>query len=175
MAFGGATILNTEITVIQVNSPELSRNQFYVILQNYKTKVNTWFGTDSIKKYRYLKTLKKGLKTVNTGYVTRLLLNGVGFKSEIISGTKGQRQSLAPSGALLPGVDILSLRIGKKNPITYNLPECIFATVSKNRVYFWGPNETIVDNFVQLILKQTPVKSGSLIYEKGLSEMSIKD
>jgi hypothetical protein len=63
-------------------------------------------------------------------------LNGVGFKSEIISGTKGQRQSLAPSGALLPGVDILSLRIGKKNPITYNLPECIFATVSKNRVYF---------------------------------------
>jgi hypothetical protein len=39
-------------------------------------------------------------------------------------------------------------------------------------VYFWGPNETIVDNFVQVILKKTPVKAGSLIYEKGLSEIS---
>jgi hypothetical protein len=55
------------------------------------------------------------------------------------------------------------------------LPDSIFATVSKNRVFFWGPNETVVDNFVQFILKKTPVKAGSLIYEKGLKEFSIND
>jgi|GEM_PF-6489330 ribosomal protein L6P/L9E len=62
--------------------------------------------------------LEKGFKGTNTGFVTRLSLNGVGFKSDIIEG------------------NILSLRIGKKDAITYELPDSIFATVSKNRVFF---------------------------------------
>jgi ribosomal protein L6P/L9E len=62
--------------------------------------------------------LAKGLKTSNIGFISRLVLKGVGFKSSIL-----------PS-------NILSLRIGKKNPINYVLPESIFGSVSKNMVYF---------------------------------------
>lgn len=163
-------MLNTEITVVRSklnNYSETSLKQssksseeksvkerYYVILKNNDTRITNWFVSDSISKHRYTKTLAKGLKTSNIGFISRLVLNGVGFKSSIL-----------PS-------NILSLRIGKKNPINYVLPESIFGSVSKNMVYFWGPNETIVDNFVQVILKKTPVKAGSLIYEKGLSEIS---
>lgn len=150
---------NTDITVVEakLRSLEDSKKQFYVVLTNHSTKITSWFGTDSISSFRYGKMLEKGFKGTNTGFVTRLSLNGVGFKSDIIEG------------------NILSLRIGKKDAITYELPDSIFATVSKNRVFFWGPNETVVDNFVQFILKKTPVKAGSLIYEKGLKEFSIND
>ena len=163
-------MLNTEITVVRSklnNYSETSLKQssksseeksvkerYYVILKNNDTRITNWFVSDSISKHRYTKTLDKGLKTSNIGFISRLVLKGVGFKSSIL-----------PS-------NILSLRIGKKNPINYVLPESIFGSVSKNMVYFWGPNETIVDNFVQVILKKTPVKAGSLIYEKGLSEIS---
>jgi ribosomal protein L6P/L9E len=161
---------NTEITVVQSKGnsylessgkslgtkvkDQSSSGKYYIILKNNVTKITNWFVSDSISKHRYIKTLDKGFKTSNVGFVSRLILNGVGFKSEITSG------------------NILSLRIGKKNPINYGLPESIFASVSKNRVYFWGPNETLVDNFVQVVLKKTPVKAGSLIYEKGLSDIS---
>ena len=74
------------------------------------------------------------------------MLKGVGFKGSVTD-------------------NVLSLRIGKKDPIEYIIPENVYITMRGTKVLAWSPDLSIINNFFHKILKRTPVRKGTIVYE----------
>jgi len=98
----------------------------------------------------YASHLKNMIKGVETPYQKKLILEGVGFKSEV----KGKE---------------LHFALGFSHPVVVKIPEGITATAEKNVMTFTGPDKELVGSFtasIRALKKPEPYKGKGMRYEK---------
>jgi len=97
----------------------------------------------------YASHLKNMIKGVETPYQKKLILEGVGFKSEV----KGKDFHFA---------------LGFSHPVVVPIPEGIVATAEKNVITVTGINKELVGNFtaaIRALKKPEPYKGKGMRYE----------
>ena len=133
---------NIELILKKINS------MHFFFLSNTTTGLSTWFYADKINDSKSItRSIKKGIQTISVGYQRKLVLKGVGFKGTVND-------------------NVLSLRIGKREAAEYIIPKNVYITVIGNTVLAWSPDVSITNNFFHKILRKTPVRKGTIVYEK---------
>ncbi|MFA6520004.1 MAG: 50S ribosomal protein L6 [Candidatus Paceibacterota bacterium] len=97
----------------------------------------------------YASHIKNMIKGVETPYVKKLILEGVGFKSEV----KGKEFHFA---------------LGFSHPVIVKIPEGITATAEKNNITITGIDKELVGSFtaaVRALKKPEPYKGKGMRYE----------
>jgi large subunit ribosomal protein L6 len=97
----------------------------------------------------YASHIKNMIKGVETPYQKKLILEGVGFKSEV----KGKE---------------LHFALGFSHPVIVPIPEGIIATAEKNNITISGIDKELVGNFtagVRALKKPEPYKGKGMRYE----------
>ena len=97
----------------------------------------------------YASHLKNMIKGVETPYQKKLILEGVGFKSEV----KGKE---------------LHFALGFSHPVVVKIPEGITATAEKNNITVTGIDKELVGSFtaaVRALKKPEPYKGKGMRYE----------
>jgi ribosomal protein L6P/L9E len=134
-------------------------NMLCVVLENERNLI--WFTTSDItynlsdrvivSDKKAINLIKKSISRLNFGHKRELILNGVGFKGDVIE-----------SGASDSKSHMLSLKIGKPEGANYLIPKDVTVRVVQNRVEVWSYSIVKINNFLHKILKKTPVKKGAL-------------
>lgn len=96
----------------------------------------------------YASHVKNMIAGVNTPYVKKLILDGVGFKSEV------------------KGSD-LHLALGFSHPVVVAIPEGLTVTAEKNNITFTGINKELVGQFsakIRALKKPEPYKGKGFHY-----------
>ena len=104
-------------------------------------KVNALWGT-------YASHVKNMVLGVNEGYSKKLVLEGVGFKSEVVG-------------------KMLNLALGFSHPVKINIPEGLTVTAEKNNITITGINKELVGSFtaaVRSMKKPEPYKGKGFHY-----------
>jgi len=123
--------------VITITGSTISLN----IKRNDKFSQSLW-GT-------YASHIKNMIKGVETPYQKKLILEGVGFKSEV----KGKDFHFA---------------LGFSHPVIVKIPEGITATTDKNNITITGIDKELVGNFtaaIRALKKPEPYKGKGMRYE----------
>jgi len=97
----------------------------------------------------YASHIKNMIKGVETPYQKKLILEGVGFKSEL----KGKE---------------LNFALGFSHPVIVKIPEGLTATVEKNNITITGIDKELVGSFtasVRALKKPEPYKGKGMRYE----------
>lgn len=97
----------------------------------------------------YVSHLKNMMHGVSTGYEKKLILEGIGFKSEV----KGQN---------------LVLSLGFSHPVSVPIPKGITVTAEKNLITFAGIDKELVGQFsasIRSLKKPEPYKGKGFRYE----------
>lgn len=97
----------------------------------------------------YASHIKNMIKGVVTPYQKKLILEGVGFKSEI----KGKEFHFA---------------LGFSHPVIIKIPDAITATADKNNITITGIDKELVGNFtasIRALKKPEPYKGKGMRYE----------
>lgn len=97
----------------------------------------------------YASHIKNMIKGVETPYQKKLILEGVGFKSEV----KGKE---------------LNFALGFSHPVIVPIPEGITATAEKNNITITGVDKELVGSFtaaVRALKKPEPYKGKGMRYE----------
>jgi large subunit ribosomal protein L6 len=97
----------------------------------------------------YASHIKNMIKGVETPYQKKLILEGVGFKSEV----KGKQFQFA---------------LGFSHPVIVNIPEGITATAEKNNITIIGIDKELVGSFaagIRALKKPEPYKGKGMRYE----------
>ena len=97
----------------------------------------------------YASHIKNMIKGVETPYQKKLILEGVGFKSEV----KGKDMHFA---------------LGFSHPVVMHIPEGITATAEKNNITIIGIDKELVGNFtaaLRALKKPEPYKGKGMRYE----------
>jgi len=102
--------------------------EYCVLLKNERNLI--WFTVSEISyniserllnsDRKSINLIKKSMSRLNFGHKRRLLLNGVGFKADVISG--------------VDGMPVLTLKIGKPEGANYEVPKDVTVRVSQNVV-----------------------------------------
>lgn len=101
----------------------------------------------------YASHLKNMIQGVVTPYQKKLVLEGVGFKSEIKSGGGGKEFNFA---------------LGFSHPVIVKIPEGITATADKNNITISGVDKELVGSFtasLRALKKPEPYKGKGMRYE----------
>ncbi len=104
----------------------------------------------------YASHLKNMIKGVQTPYQKKLILEGVGFKSEIKSAGKGKEFYFA---------------LGFSHPVIVSIPDTITATAEKNVITITGIDKELVGSFtasVRALKKPEPYKGKGMRYENEI-------
>lgn len=104
-------------------------------------KVNALWGT-------YASHVKNMIIGVNEGYSKKLILEGVGFKSEVAG-------------------KVLNLALGFSHPVKINIPEGLIVTAEKNNITVSGIDKELVGSFtaqVRANKKPEPYKGKGFRY-----------
>ncbi len=104
-------------------------------------KVNALWGT-------YASHIKNMVEGVNTGYSKKLVLEGVGFKSDVAG-------------------NILNLALGFSHPVKVTIPEGITVTAEKNNITISGIDKELVGSFsasIRSMKKPEPYKGKGFHY-----------
>jgi large subunit ribosomal protein L6 len=123
--------------VITVSDKSVTLN----IKRNDKFSQSLW-GT-------YASHIKNMIKGVETPYQKKLILEGVGFKSEV----KGKDFHFA---------------LGFSHPVIVHIPEGITATADKNNITITGIDKELVGNFtasIRALKKPEPYKGKGMRYD----------
>ena len=119
----------------------LSENEVVCSLKENNPFSRALWGT-------YASHIKNMIKGVNEPYVKKLILEGVGFKSEV----KGND---------------LHLALGFSHPVVVNIPEGLTVTAEKNNITVTGIDKEIVGEFtasVRAMKKPEPYKGKGFRY-----------
>ncbi len=98
----------------------------------------------------YASHLKNMIAGVTTPYVKKLILEGVGYKSEV----KGKDFHFA---------------LGFSHPVVVKIPDTITATADKNNITITGVDKELVGSFtaaIRALKKPEPYKGKGMRYEK---------
>ena len=104
----------------------------------------------------YASHLKNMIKGVETPYQKKLILEGIGFKSEV---------KPAPSGG---GGKEFHFALGFSHPVIVKIPEGIAATAEKNIITITGIDKELVGSFtaaIRALKKPEPYKGKGMRYE----------
>jgi large subunit ribosomal protein L6 len=104
-------------------------------------KINALWGT-------YASHIKNMIEGVNSGYVKKLVLEGVGFKSEVAGQT-------------------LNLALGFSHPVKVSIPAGITVTAEKNNITITGIDKELVGSFtasIRAMKKPEPYKGKGFHY-----------
>jgi len=118
-----------------------SKDVVLTIKRNDKFSKSLW-GT-------YASHIKNMIKGVETPYQKKLILEGVGFKSEV----KGKEFNFA---------------LGFSHPVIVKIPEGITATAEKNNITISGIDKELVGSFtaaIRALKKPEPYKGKGMRYE----------
>lgn len=103
--------------------------------------VNALWGT-------YASHVKNMIIGVNEGYVKKLILEGIGFKSEVVG-------------------KILNLALGFSHPVKIKIPESITVVADKNNITITGIDKELVGSFtasIRAMKKPEPYKGKGFRY-----------
>ena len=103
----------------------------------------------------YASHIKNMIKGVETPYQKKLILEGVGFKSEVKPARAGGGQEL-------------HLALGFSHPVVVKIPEGIALKADKNVITVEGINKELVGNFaaaIRALKKPEPYKGKGMRYE----------
>ncbi len=134
---GTLTKVFRDDVVITVSASNVTLN----IKRNDKFSKSLW-GT-------YASHIKNMIKGVETPYQKKLILEGVGFKSEV----KGKEFNFA---------------LGFSHPVIVKIPEGITATAEKNNITITGTDKELVGSFtaaIRALKKPEPYKGKGMRYE----------
>ena len=152
---------NTKVTLVDglltVTGPKGTltralRNEVVVLLDAETITLKPRTDTDIFSRAlwgTYASHVKNMLAGVNTPYVKKLILEGVGFKSEV----KGKD---------------LNLALGFSHPVVVAIPEGITVTAEKNVITFTGINKEDVGQFaskIRAMKKPEPYKGKGFRYD----------
>ena len=101
----------------------------------------------------YASHIKNMIAGVQTPYQKKLILEGVGFKSEVKS--DGQRKTF-------------NFALGFSHPVIVEIPEVITATADKNNITIMGIDKELVGSFtasLRALKKPEPYKGKGMRYE----------
>jgi large subunit ribosomal protein L6 len=101
----------------------------------------------------YASHLKNMMQGVVTPYQKKLILEGVGFKSEVK--TEGKKQ-------------VFNFALGFSHPVIVPIPEGITATADKNNITISGIDKELVGSFtatIRALKKPEPYKGKGMRYE----------
>ncbi|MEK7190150.1 MAG: 50S ribosomal protein L6 [Patescibacteria group bacterium] len=143
-------VFRDDITIIVTDPAKdgASKNVKLDIKRNDKFSQSLW-GT-------YASHIKNMIKGVQEPYQKKLILEGVGFKSEV---------KPAPSGG---GGKELHFALGFSHPVVVAIPEGIIATAEKNNITITGIDKELVGNFtaaIRALKKPEPYKGKGMRYE----------
>ena len=100
----------------------------------------------------YASHIKNMIQGVQTPYQKKLILEGVGFKSEV----KGQE---------------LNFALGFSHPVIVKIPETITVTADKNNITITGVDKELVGSFtaaIRALKKPEPYKGKGMRYENEI-------
>jgi len=103
----------------------------------------------------YASHIKNMIKGVETPYQKKLILEGIGFKSEIKPARTG-------------GGKEFHFALGFSHPVIVSIPEDITATVEKNNITIVGIDKELVGSFaaaIRALKKPEPYKGKGMRYE----------
>lgn len=103
----------------------------------------------------YASHIKNMIKGVETPYQKKLILEGIGFKSEVKSAGAG-------------GDKELHFALGFSHPVIIKMPKGITATAEKNNITITGIDKELVGSFtagVRSLKKPEPYKGKGMRYE----------
>ena len=103
----------------------------------------------------YASHIKNMIKGVETPYQKKLILEGIGFKSEVKPTRAGESEEL-------------HFALGFSHPVIVPIPEGITATAEKNNITITGIDKELVGNFtasVRALKKPEPYKGKGMRYE----------
>ena len=103
----------------------------------------------------YASHIKNMIKGVETPYQKKLILEGVGFKSEVKPARDG-------------GGKEFHFALGFSHPVIVPIPEGIIATADKNNITITGIDKELVGNFtaaIRALKKPEPYKGKGMRYE----------
>jgi len=103
----------------------------------------------------YASHIKNMIKGVETLYQKKLILEGVGFKSEIRPASTGEGQEF-------------NFALGFSHPVIVSIPKDITATVEKNNITITGIDKELVGSFtasIRALKKPEPYKGKGMHYE----------
>jgi large subunit ribosomal protein L6 len=135
-------IFRDDITII-VTDKTINLN----IKRNDKFSQSLW-GT-------YASHIKNMIKGVETPYQKKLILEGIGFKSEVKPARAG-------------GGKEFHFALGFSHPVIVPIPEGIIATADKNNITITGIDKELVGNFtaaIRALKKPEPYKGKGMRYE----------
>jgi len=117
---------------------------------------------DKINNFIPAQLLKRVIDTISIGYYRKLILKGVGFKAKLVL-TEPDGFHSKESENYQKSVQILSIKIGKKQPLNCIIPENVIISIEGNIINAWSPNITLIDNMFFKILKSKVIKKGSMV------------
>lgn len=88
-------------------------------------KINALWGT-------YTSHVKNMIEGVNNGFTKKLILEGVGFKSDIVG-------------------DVINLALGFSHPVKISIPEGLSVTAEKNNITVTGIDKELVGSFTAFV------------------------
>jgi large subunit ribosomal protein L6 len=133
-------IFRDDIT-ITINDKVINLN----VKRNDKFSKSLW-GT-------YASHIKNMIKGVETPYQKKLILEGVGFKSEVKQ--EGNRK-------------VFNFALGFSHPVIVPIPDTIIATAEKNNITISGIDKELVGSFtaaIRALKKPEPYKGKGMRYE----------
>lgn len=150
---------NTEVTytdgILRVKGPLGTLEKTFQDLVEIKIADNTvTFNPKALDPFSraiwgtYASHVKNMIAGVNTPYTKKLILDGVGFKSEV------------------KGTD-LHLALGFSHPVVVKIPEGLTVTAEKNNITFTGIDKELVGQFsakVRSLKKPEPYKGKGFHY-----------
>jgi large subunit ribosomal protein L6 len=101
----------------------------------------------------YASHVKNMIKGVNTGFTKKLIIEGIGFKSDVKSSSGGAK---------------LDLALGFSHPISVEIPKDLKVTAEKNIITVTGVSNESVGEFaskVRALKKPEPYKGKGIRYE----------
>ena len=105
----------------------------------------------------YASHIKNMIKGVETPYQKKLILEGVGFKSEV-----------KPASPSQGGGQVFNFALGFSHPVVVPIPEGITATAEKNVITITGIDKELVGSFtaaIRALKKPEPYKGKGMRYE----------
>jgi len=109
----------------------------------------------------YASHIKNMIKGVETPYQKKLILEGVGFKSEV-------RPATGNSSGQSKGGEEFNFALGFSHPVVVSIPEGITAVAEKNKITITGIDKELVGSFaaaVRALKKPEPYKGKGMRYE----------
>ncbi|KKQ86531.1 MAG: 50S ribosomal protein L6 [Parcubacteria group bacterium GW2011_GWF2_38_8] len=109
----------------------------------------------------YASHIKNMIKGVETPYQKKLILEGIGFKSEV-------KSARLPAQPGVGGGKEFNFALGFSHPVVVPIPEGITATAEKNNITITGIDKELVGSFtavVRALKKSEPYKGKGIRYE----------